>query len=84
MMTARRILLYMMMLLCTSLVYAQKVKVGSYTFPKNGAKYYGELVKGKPHGKGILTIKGISFDAIFENGKYLGELQMTISSNTSA
>ena len=72
-MTARRILLYMMMLLCTSLVFAQEVKVGSYTFPKNGAKYYGELVKGRPHGKGKTTFKsGDTYEGEYVNGMRQG------------
>ena len=65
--------------------YINNIKEGEGIFKwKDGRIFKGKFKNGKPHGKGILTIKGISFDAIFENGKYLGELQMTISSNTSA
>lgn len=72
-MTARRILLYMMMLLCTSLVFAQEAKVGSYTFPKNGAKYYGKLQNGMPNGKGKTTFKsGDTYEGEYVNGKRQG------------
>ena len=64
--------------------YINNIKEGEGIFKwKDGRIFKGKFKNGKPHGKGILTIKGISFEAIFENGKYLGELQMTISSNTS-
>ena len=62
--------------------YINNIKEGEGVFKwKDGRKYKGKFKNGRPHGKGILTVNGISFDAIFENGQYLGELQMTISSN---
>ena len=46
--------------------------------------YKGSFEKGRPHGKGLLTVKGITFDAIFENGKYLGDLQSSINSHSNS
>ena len=64
--------------------YIRNIKEGNGVFKwKDGRIYKGKFKNGRPHGEGILTINGYSFDAIFENGKYLGELQMTISSNVS-
>ena len=64
--------------------YINNIKEGEGVFKwKDGRVYKGKFKNGRPHGKGILTVNGISFDAIFENGQYLGELQMTMSSNIS-
>ena len=38
--------------------YAQKIKIGTYVF-KDGAQYSGELMNGKPYGKG---------ETVFKNG----------------
>ena len=35
---------------------AQKIKIGTYTF-KDGAVYQGDLVGGRPHGKGRTEFK---------------------------
>ena len=64
--------------------YINNIKEGDGVFKwKDGRVYKGKFKNGRPHGKGILTVNGISVDAIFENGQYLGELQMTLSSNIS-
>ena len=64
--------------------YINNIKEGNGVFKwKDGRVYKGQFQNGKAHGKGILTVNGVSFDAIFENGQYLGELQMTLSSNIS-
>ena len=64
--------------------YINNIKEGDGVFKwKDGRVYKGKFRNGRPHGKGILTVNGISVDAIFENGQYLGELQMTLSSNIS-
>ena len=64
--------------------YVNNVKEGYGVFKwRDGRIYKGKFKNGRPHGKGILTINGISFDAIFENGKFLGEFQMSTSSNLS-
>ena len=64
--------------------YIKNIKEGNGVFKwKDGRIYKGICKNGRPHGKGILTINGYSFEAIFENGKFLGELQMTMSSNMS-
>ena len=56
--------------------YIFNIKEGNGIFRwKDGRIYKGKFEKGKPHGKGILTVNGMSFDALFENGQYLGELQ---------
>ena len=64
--------------------YINNIKEGEGVFKwKDGRIYKGKFKRGRPHGKGILTVNGISFDVIFENGKYLGEFQMSMSSNLS-
>lgn len=61
--------------------YVNNVKEGKGEFKwKDGRIYKGEFKNGRPHGKGLITVKGITFDAIFENGKYIGDLQSSISS----
>ena len=64
--------------------YIKNIKEGNGVFKwKDGRIYKGKFKNGRPHGNGILTINGYHFEAIFENGKYLGELQMSMSSNMS-
>ena len=48
---------------------AQKITVGSCTM-KDGGEYRGEMMSGRPHGKGITKWKdGDTFeDAVFEGG----------------
>ena len=56
--------------------YINNIKEGQGEFRwKDGRIYKGEFQKGRPHGKGLLTVKGITFNAIFENGKYIGDYQ---------
>ena len=50
-----------------------KEGIGEYRW-NNGKIYKGEFSKGTPHGKGILTIKGVSYEAIFEYGKFKGKI----------
>ena len=65
--------------------YINNIKEGQGEFKwKDGRIYKGTFEKGRPHGKGLLTVKGITFDAIFENGKYLGDLQSSINSHSNS
>ena len=41
----------------------------------DGRIYKGPFKNGKQHGNGKLTVNGTTFDALFENGKYMGELR---------
>ena len=41
----------------------------------DGRIYKGPFKNGKQHGNGKLTVNGTTFDAVFENGKYMGELR---------
>ena len=55
--------------------YVNNIKEGQGEFKwKDGKIFKGEFKKGKPHGKGLLTIKGETFQAIFKYGKYIGEV----------
>ena len=47
----------------------------------DGRIYKGPFKKGKQHGNGKLTVNGTTFDVIFENGKYMGELQENVNKN---
>ena len=61
--------------------YINNIKEGQGEFRwKDGRIYKGTFQNGKPHGKGLLTIKGITINAIFDNGRYLGEIQTSINS----
>ncbi len=54
--------------------YVNNIKEGQGEFKwKDGRIYKGAFKKGKPHGKGLLTVNGITLEAIFDNGKYLGD-----------
>jgi hypothetical protein len=65
--------------------YIYNIKEGDGIFKwKDGRIYKGKFKNGKPHGKGILTVNGVNLNAIFEDGKYVGEFQMTISSKESS
>ena len=56
-----------------SLSYAQEIRIGSYEYP-DGAIYQGELVKGKPHGKGITRFKnGDYHEGYYVKGKRQGK-----------
>ena len=48
--------------------------IGEYTW-KEGKKYTGGFSKGKPHGHGILTIKGVSIECELEYGKLLYKIK---------
>jgi len=64
--------------------YINNIKEGQGEFKWNDGKIYkGSFENGKPHGKGLLTIKGITFDAIFDNGTYLGDLKEAMNSPSS-
>ena len=64
--------------------YINNIKEGQGEFKWNDGKIYkGSFENGKPHGKGLLTIKGITFDAIFDNGNYLGDLKEAMNSPSS-
>ena len=71
--TSRFILLNVMMFINASLIHAQIPLVGKYTFPENGAIYYGELKDGKPNGKGKTTFKyGDTYEGEYVKGKFQG------------
>ena len=64
--------------------YINNIKEGQGEFKWNDGKIYkGRFENGKPHGKGLLTIKGITFDAIFDKGTYLGDLKEAMNSPSS-
>jgi len=48
--------------------------MGEYTW-KEGKKYTGGFSRGKPHGHGILTIKGVSIECELEYGKLLYKIK---------
>ena len=65
--------------------YINNIKEGQGEFKwKDGRIYKGNFQKGKPHGKGLLTVNGITFDALFENGKYIGDLQSSMNSPSNS
>lgn len=71
--TSRFIVLYLMVLISTSFIYAQNVSVGKYIFQKNGSTYYGELKGGKPDGKGKTTfITGDTYEGEYVKGMRQG------------
>ena len=55
-------------------IYGIKEGFGEFKWA-DGRVYKGPFKKGKQHGNGKLTVNGTTFDAVFENGKYMGELQ---------
>ena len=63
--------------ICLSLLFlsahAQKVTIGNYSFKKNGGTYYGELVGGKPDGKGKTNfVNGDVYEGDYVKGKRQG------------
>jgi hypothetical protein len=61
--------------------YINNIKEGQGEFRwKDGRIYKGTFENGKPHGKGLLTVKGITINAIFDNGRFLGDIQASINS----
>ena len=55
--------------------YIYGIKEGYGEFKWNDGRIYkGPFKNGKQHGKGKLTVNGTTFDAVFEKGKYMGEL----------
>ena len=61
-------------------IYGIKEGFGEFKWA-DGRVYKGPFKKGKQHGNGKLTVNGTTFDAVFENGKYMGELQESGSKN---
>ena len=65
--------------------YYNNIKQGQGEFKwKDGRIYKAAFLKGRPHGKGLLTFNGITFDAIFENGKYIGDFQSSLNSPSNS
>ena len=65
--------------------YINNIKEGQGEFKwKDGRIYKGSFKKGKPHGKGLLTINGVTLNAIFDNGQYVGDLQSSLGSPTNS
>ena len=59
---------------------AQKVTIGTYTFPKDGAQYYGDLESGKPYGKGKTKFRnGDTYVGEYVKGKRQGHGTYTFS-----
>ena len=55
--------------------YIYGIKEGYGEFKWNDGRIYkGPFKNGKQNGKGRLTVNGTTFDAVFEKGKYMGEL----------
>ena len=61
-------------------IYGIKEGFGEFKWA-DGRVYKGPFIKGKQHGNGKLTVNGTTFDAVFEKGKYMGELQESGSKN---
>ena len=60
--------------------YIYGIKEGYGEFKWNDGRIYkGPFKNGKQHGKGKLTVNGTTFDAVFEKGKYMGELHNRMS-----
>ena len=55
-------------------IYGVKEGYGEFIWA-DGRIYKGPFKNGKQHGNGKLTVNGTTFDAVFENGKYMGELR---------
>ena len=56
--------------------YINGIKEGYGEFKwADGRVYQGPFKSGKQHGNGKLTVNGTTFDAMFNKGKYMGELQ---------
>jgi hypothetical protein len=64
--------------------YFNNIKEGQGEFKwKDGRVYKGPFENGMPHGKGVLTVNGITFDAIFDKGRYLGNINTSLNSPPS-
>ena len=61
-------------------IYGIKEGFGEFKWA-DGRIYNGPFKNGKQHGNGKLTVNGTTFDAIFNNGKYMGELQDNVNKN---
>ena len=55
-------------------IYGIKEGYGEFKWA-DGRVYKGPFINGKQHGNGKLTVNGTTFDAVFDNGKYMGELR---------
>ena len=65
--------------------YINNIKEGQGEFKWNDGKVYkGTFENGRPHGKGLLTVKGVTFDAVFDNGSYLGDIHSGMNTPTSS
>ena len=58
-------------------IYGIKEGFGEFKWA-DGRVYKGPFKNGKQHGNGKLTVNGTTFDAVFNNGKYMGELKDNI------
>ena len=58
-------------------IYGIKEGFGEFKWA-DGRVYKGPFINGKQHGNGKLTVNGTTFDAVFNNGKYMGELKDNI------
>lgn len=64
--------------------YISNIKEGQGEFMwKDGRIFKGSFKGGKPHGEGILTIKDISINARFNQGKFVGDLKSILKSKRS-
>ena len=53
-MSLNKLYILFLLLFSYSQIYSQQIKIGNYTFPAGG-EYQGEMLKGKPYGKGTTT-----------------------------
>ena len=76
-------ILYILFLLLTSDAVAQRITLGTYAF-KDGSEYKGEMVGGKPNGKGTTVFKnGDNYEGEYVKGKRPSFLAMeTMCFNT--
>ena len=71
-MTIRKYITTTIFLLLPMMAGAQKITLGSTT-TKDGGDYQGEMVMGKPHGKGRTTWKnGNYYEGEYDKGKRQG------------
>lgn len=69
---SRRATILAIGLLAASAISAQKIKIGTYTF-KDGSVFTGDMVAGKPSGKGRTLFKnGDTYEGEYVKGKRQG------------
>ena len=65
--------------------YNNNIKEGKGEFRWKDSRVYKRVFKkGRPHGKGLLTVKVITFDSVFDKGRFLGDLHASINSPSNS